>query len=140
VIVNANSTSHADLFAALKGGQNNFGVVTNFQLRVFPQPPLWGGVIVYSNTTDKELIDALVAFKNPARFDPYAMFTFGFAYDVTHRAFTANIAMYHSRPSMVNGSALESFTNVQPQLYNSIRMGSPGSFAGEKFTPVVKQY
>ncbi|EAT81770.1 hypothetical protein SNOG_10376 [Parastagonospora nodorum SN15] len=140
VIVNANSKSHPDLFAALKGGQNNFGVVTKLQLRTFPQPPLWGGVVIYSNSTDEELLDAVVDFKNPARFDPYAMFTFGFVYDATLRAFTANIAMYHARPSIVNGSALETFAKIQPQIFNSIRIDSPGSFAGEKISPVVKQY
>lgn len=140
LIVNANSKDHPDLFAALKGGQNNFGVVTNFQLRTFPQHPLWGGVIVYSNSTDEELLDAVADFKDPARFDPYAMFTFGFVYDATLRAFTANIAMYHARPSIVNGSALEIFAKIQPQIFNSIRIDSPGSFAGEKISPVVKQY
>ena len=36
-IVNANLTSRPDLFAALKGGTNNFGIVTSFDMRVFPQ-------------------------------------------------------------------------------------------------------
>lgn len=37
--VNANASHHADLFAALKGGQNNFGIVTRSDLRSFPQGP-----------------------------------------------------------------------------------------------------
>ena len=36
-IVNANPNSHPDLFAALKGGTNNFGIVTSFDMRVFQQ-------------------------------------------------------------------------------------------------------
>ena len=36
-IVNANLDSHPDLFAALKGGTNNFGIVTSFDMRVFQQ-------------------------------------------------------------------------------------------------------
>lgn len=36
-IVNANLTSYPDLFAALKGGSSNFGIVTSFDLKVFKQ-------------------------------------------------------------------------------------------------------
>ena len=36
-IVNANSTSHPQLFAALKGGSSNFGIVTRFDMKVFQQ-------------------------------------------------------------------------------------------------------
>lgn len=41
-IVNANATSYNDLFQSLKGGQNNFGVVTRFDLQSFPQGPILG--------------------------------------------------------------------------------------------------
>ncbi|KAL8968401.1 MAG: hypothetical protein Q9197_004902 [Variospora fuerteventurae] len=36
-IVNANATSRADLWFALKGGSNNFGIVTRFDLKAFSQ-------------------------------------------------------------------------------------------------------
>ncbi|KAL8759916.1 MAG: hypothetical protein Q9184_003476 [Pyrenodesmia sp. 2 TL-2023] len=42
-IVNANATSNSDLRFALKGGSNNFGIVTRFDLQAFPQGKLWGG-------------------------------------------------------------------------------------------------
>lgn len=139
--MNANSTSHPDLFTALKGGQNNFGVVTRVDLKTFKQGPLWGGVIFYSNSTDEELLDTFTAFKNPKKFDPYAMLTFGFLYDTAQNTLAADIAMYHSRPERVKGSTLESFAKIQPQLLNSLRIGPPGSFAGEQetFAPVIKE-
>ncbi|RDI80375.1 hypothetical protein Vi05172_g9652 [Venturia inaequalis] len=40
-IVQANLTSHPDLFWSLKGGGNNFGVVTSVVLEVFEHPPTW---------------------------------------------------------------------------------------------------
>jgi FAD/FMN-containing dehydrogenase len=137
LVVNANATSHVDLFTALKGGANNFGIVTRLDLDVFVQGPMWGGVILYSNSTDQELLAALNAIKEPGKFDPSAMFTFGFVYDATTRAFAADMAMYSSRPETVPGSALETFAKIQPQIYNSLRLGSPGSFAGESVGPVV---
>jgi FAD/FMN-containing dehydrogenase len=137
-IVDANATSHSDLFTALKGGTNNFGIVTRFDLKTYVQGPLWGGVIVYSDTTDEQLLSTIVDFKSPDNFDPNAMFTFGFTFGAAQGTFAAEIALYHSRPEKVQGSMFESFTKIQPQLLNSLRMGSPGSFAGEKLLPVVK--
>lgn len=40
-IVRISSTSHPDLFFALRGGGNNFGIVTHFTLDTFPQGPVW---------------------------------------------------------------------------------------------------
>ncbi|KAJ6488794.1 FAD dependent oxidoreductase [Mycena sanguinolenta] len=40
--------SDSDLFFALKGGQNNFGIVTQFTLKTFPQGQVWGGLITYT--------------------------------------------------------------------------------------------
>ncbi|KAH7072187.1 hypothetical protein BKA63DRAFT_544548 [Paraphoma chrysanthemicola] len=140
IIVNANATSNTDLFIALKGGLNNFGIVTRFDLETYKQGPMWGGVIIYPNSTDEELLDTLSAFKDPERFDPYAMLTFGWIYDTKTQVFSSNIAMYHSHPESVNGSISESFANVQPQMFNSIRTGSPGSFAGEILSPIIKEY
>lgn len=41
-VVNANTSSHPDLYRALKGGGNNFGVVTRFDFRTFEQDTFWG--------------------------------------------------------------------------------------------------
>ncbi|KAJ6533798.1 FAD dependent oxidoreductase [Mycena vulgaris] len=46
-IVNVTASSEPDLFFGLKGGLNNFGVVTKFTLKTFPQGQVWGGVITY---------------------------------------------------------------------------------------------
>ena len=35
-IVDANQETHQDLFRALKGGGNNFGIVTRFDMVTFP--------------------------------------------------------------------------------------------------------
>ncbi|KAI0260037.1 FAD dependent oxidoreductase [Gloeopeniophorella convolvens] len=36
------------LWFALRGGMNNFGIVTKFTLKSFPQGQIWGGAIFYS--------------------------------------------------------------------------------------------
>jgi hypothetical protein len=42
-IVDANKSGNPDLHKALKGGNNNFGIVTRFDLKAFPQGQIWGG-------------------------------------------------------------------------------------------------
>ncbi|KAI0260026.1 FAD dependent oxidoreductase [Gloeopeniophorella convolvens] len=37
-----------DLWFALRGGMNNFGIVTKFTLKSFPQGQVWAGTLVYS--------------------------------------------------------------------------------------------
>ncbi|KAF1969982.1 FAD binding domain protein [Bimuria novae-zelandiae CBS 107.79] len=44
-ILNVSATSHPDLWRALKGGSNNFGIVTRFTLRTIRSGPIWGGYL-----------------------------------------------------------------------------------------------
>ncbi|KAM0193478.1 hypothetical protein ACHAPI_007547 [Fusarium lateritium] len=42
-IVTASEKTHPDLYYALRGGGNNFGIVTSFNISVFPQGPVYTG-------------------------------------------------------------------------------------------------
>lgn len=46
-IVTASEKENADLFWALCGAGSNFGVVTHFTSRAFPQGKVWGGVMLW---------------------------------------------------------------------------------------------
>ena len=78
-IVNANQTSRADLFKALKGGNTNFGIVTKVDLAAFEFDGLWGGEIFVSlhgpgPTPRDEIVDkitqATVDFTAANHLDP----------------------------------------------------------------------
>ncbi|TGO62425.1 hypothetical protein BOTNAR_0114g00240 [Botryotinia narcissicola] len=50
-IINVNATSNSDLFVGLKGGGNNFGIVTRYDLESFLFEKLWGGIMTYPIST-----------------------------------------------------------------------------------------
>ncbi len=63
-IVTASKTQNPDLFTVLKGGNNNFGIVTQFKFRTFDYDGMWGGMVVYPETTIQDQFKALVNFCN----------------------------------------------------------------------------
>ncbi|EFW22297.1 hypothetical protein D8B26_000997 [Coccidioides posadasii str. Silveira] len=58
-VVNASATSNPDLFWALKGGNNNFGVVTHYDLSIFKTTGLYGGQVTYPETSLDQLADVI---------------------------------------------------------------------------------
>lgn len=83
-------TSHQELWWALKGGLNNFGIsskimldrysltqpgiITSFTLNTYPIHQVWGGVKMYDTEKLPELFAAVLEYQsNPAK-DPYANF------------------------------------------------------------------
>lgn len=128
-IVNANKTSNADLFVALKGGQNNFGIVTRFDLQSFPAGPVWGGRTTYGNGTEKALLTGFTKFKDPANFDPYAAGWLTFDYNGARpNLFTPVSIMWYTKPEQKPG-ALGHITNVEPKLADGTLVAPVGDFA-----------
>ncbi|KAI9694038.1 MAG: FAD-dependent monooxygenase ctb5 [Bathelium mastoideum] len=73
-IVNANATSHADLWKALRGGSNNYGIVTAITLKTFPQGQFWGGQTFHSLGTRKANFKALENLIASHPYDRYVHF------------------------------------------------------------------
>jgi len=71
-IVNANDGENADLHRALKGGNNNLGIVTRFDLDIFQQGKMWGGFIA-SNISKAEFVDWFYNYSSTVTRDPKSM-------------------------------------------------------------------
>ncbi|KAI9784387.1 MAG: hypothetical protein M1816_000858 [Peltula sp. TS41687] len=71
-IVDANAESNQDLFWALKGGGNNFGIVTTFTLSTYPIHQVWGGIKSYSFKELPALFSAMHEYQSNPKKDPYA--------------------------------------------------------------------
>lgn len=60
----ANSTSNPDLFWALKGGSNNFGVVTKFTLKTYEIPQISTTIQLFNESAVPAFIEATVNLAN----------------------------------------------------------------------------
>ncbi|KAK6829302.1 hypothetical protein RU639_003305 [Aspergillus parasiticus] len=56
-IVNANETHNRDLYFALRGGGNNFGIVTAFTVRTFSQGPVSTTTTTYLQNQTEQVLD-----------------------------------------------------------------------------------
>ncbi|KAI1371225.1 FAD-binding domain-containing protein [Hypoxylon crocopeplum] len=79
-IVTADRETNADLFRALKGGSNNFGIVTSFTMPTMPSDRIWGGIAATPETAIPEVIDVMWNFtEEQAKYqDSYLMAVIGY--------------------------------------------------------------
>lgn len=117
-IINANATSHTDLFAALKGGQSNFGIVTRFDLKAYPAGPVWGGRIVYAPNATTPLLQAFTNFKM-GEYDPYVAGWVTVRYNHTSSIFNPVSIMWYTKAAQKPG-ALKEIVEVKPQIMNGM--------------------
>ncbi|KAH8669010.1 hypothetical protein BX600DRAFT_266336 [Xylariales sp. PMI_506] len=61
-ITQANQSINSDLFQVLKGGSNNFGIVTRFDLVTFPAHDVYDGIMVFPVSSQEPIIDAFMDF------------------------------------------------------------------------------
>ncbi|KAJ5113447.1 hypothetical protein N7456_001981 [Penicillium angulare] len=80
-VVEASSQSHQDLYWALRGGGNNFGVVTEFELHSYPHDRglMWMGKIIHPGAQNASLLQAFVGFGTQGA-DPKATLLFSVVY------------------------------------------------------------
>ncbi|KAM4065778.1 FAD binding domain-containing protein [Hirsutella rhossiliensis] len=69
-VIEANDQKNSDIFRVLKGGGNNFGIVTRFDIATFPSKDIWDGNIIYDKEITPQLAEVLLDFiqnlaKNP---------------------------------------------------------------------------
>lgn len=120
-IVYASADLHRDLWLALKGGSNNFGIVTRFDLATHSQGLMLGGYINF-NVTLTVLDDHAKAFSswmNPQNFDPLAVMEFDLVWD--DGAWTLADAIYYLAPDLTP-SVYQEFFSIPDQIKNNLAL------------------
>lgn len=120
-LTNANARENPDLWSALKGGSNNFGVVTRFDLRTFPQGDIWGGQIINPIETRQEAHKAFTTLNSMSEYDEFATVINNIIYMSTSKSWVIFNILVYTKPE-AHPKALEAFTQIEP-VYHST-MGS----------------
>ncbi|KAI9818904.1 MAG: hypothetical protein M1827_007725 [Pycnora praestabilis] len=98
-IANINYTSYPDLFFALRGGGNNFGIITRFDLSTFSQGLLWGGAKAYRLESSTALFEALEDFNQVYPADPYAA-TWTATYYIPQTGYMISTMYVYAKPEI----------------------------------------
>lgn len=111
-IHDVNEESFPDLFKSLRGGGNNFGIVTRFDVFTFPHGNQWGGQNYYTMDKALEMIDAFVDFNINSPSDPDAAIIMGFIYSEAQKAWIGYLDRQYAKPE-VNPAVLDGFTSIE---------------------------
>ena len=120
-VINANTSIHADLYKALKGGGNNFGVVTRFDYETFEQGLFWGGFVIMPNNETENQLRFLQEFTTASGEgkDDYAALESIHAFNSTGRTALASIIAY-TKP--VEYPPIFAVYKDNPKLMSDLRM------------------
>ena len=116
-------------FAALKGGSNNFGVVTRFDLTTFPQREYWGGGYAYNASAIPQLFETFTDYVSQQDLSTHVFVATGFT-----KGSEFGTAHVFDTEGNVSRPSLTPFGQIQPQLSNTTRSASLLSFADEEST------
>ncbi|KAF8124589.1 FAD dependent oxidoreductase [Boletus edulis] len=129
--IDVTETSSPDLFFALKGGLNNFGIVTRFTLKTFSQGQIWGGVIFYPPTSLDEITKATANFVACNKDPKAAMIT---SYNYIAGVPEPTVIVFYDAPEMPD-EIFDEFLAI-PALNQGIDVSTRSYFDFVKCIPV----
>ncbi|KAL9020270.1 MAG: hypothetical protein Q9180_008650, partial [Flavoplaca navasiana] len=132
-IVNANPVENRDLWIAMKGGSNNFGIVTRFDMTTIRIGNMWGGDVYYPAEVFPQQIKLLCDYTNDRQADPSAHLIVSVGYAAAMGGALAKNSVYYAKP-VVFPTVLRPFTTMQGQLeaLRTLRTDTLKGFADEQ--------
>ena len=119
-VVQANESSNRDLWVAVKGGSNNFGVVTRVTAKTFSQGLIWGGYLYQSIATIDQQLKSLFNFSKPEIFDESASSIFSVGYNIKYRSVGIGHNVQYADP-IENPPIFQPFTSIK-SLWNGVNI------------------
>ncbi|KAF3909372.1 hypothetical protein AA313_de0200759 [Arthrobotrys entomopaga] len=118
-------SSYPDLYWALRGGGNNFGIVTRFDLATYPQGDLWAGsqTFLYNNETALQINNAFYHLGINAPSDPYAQVILAYAYAQAEGVYVIASDLQYGKPEPYP-PILKNFTSVPGAVADTLRIAT----------------
>ncbi|KAI0426295.1 FAD-binding domain-containing protein [Xylaria sp. FL1042] len=145
-IVTVNETQHPELYFALRGGGNNFGIVTSFTVGVFPQPPVYTGSRVFGdNQTSRFLEEAEKVFTLQDEEDTNLGLEYTYSYSPAQDRYSMSSTQRYALP-VQHPSAFDALNQVPAEtdllgginsLANNTRGGGPLGLTRNVFTTLT---
>ncbi|KAI5357982.1 Putative FAD-binding domain, PCMH-type, FAD-binding, type PCMH, subdomain 1 [Septoria linicola] len=135
-VLEVTQKSYPDLFWALRGGGNNFGVVTRFDVDTVQQGSFWGGSINYNISQLDSLMKAYNRLAQPETQDIKATTWFAPVYFPQTNFWLINVEPVYADPVATTPEIFKPFVEAPDQLSNSIRIANISSLTRDT-TPVA---
>ncbi|KAL2882277.1 hypothetical protein SGCOL_002546 [Colletotrichum sp. CLE4] len=138
-ITTASETHNQDLYFALRGGSNNFAIVTTFTVRIFPQDAVSSQRATYTTANQTEsALDAIHdLFTNPQlTADMDMAYDFYYIYNQASSAFSLMGSEWYANPAVVEPEVFEAIRGV-PSTMRTARLGSMANLTGTLQPPVL---
>ncbi|KAK1241850.1 hypothetical protein MKX07_007673 [Trichoderma sp. CBMAI-0711] len=132
-LVNVSLTSNLDLYRALKGGGNNFGIVTRYDLATFSQGNMSVSTLSYDVSRAGAVFDAFTDIAASPNFDPYVSLQTGLLYASAAKAWTLSSSAYYTKP-VLHPEVYRELEAV-PSISNSSKITAVAALAAEISTP-----
>ncbi|KAG5979642.1 hypothetical protein E4U55_004925 [Claviceps digitariae] len=116
-------SDYSDLYWALRGGGNNFGIVTRFDLATYPQGKLWAGFQTFPLTeeTSTAVNNAFYHFARHSSRDPNAQIITSYAYTQALNLHVISSALQYGLPTP-HPRILNNFTSIPGAIANTLRV------------------
>ncbi len=105
----ANDSTNRDLCIALRGGGNNFGIVTKFTARTFPNTKIWAGYLFHPLSAAPKLIENLHSLCGEQDIDEYGNALLALAYDAGMRVTAAASIIQYTKAKIDRNSIVYRF-------------------------------
>lgn len=129
-IVKADDAQNSDLLRGLRGGCNNFGIVTRIDLKTFEQGPVWAATIYSPLSTVDDQIRIFVKLASAEDYDDNASFILGFGHSQSQNMTVVTNDLVYTK-AVENPTYYKEFLD-QPSFYNTSSLTSMTALSQQK--------
>jgi hypothetical protein len=127
-IIHANDRENPDLLWALRGGSNNFAIVTKLELQTFKQGTFWGGHSFHQGSTWAENIREFAKISSKEPYDEFAHIITSLSF--TNGAVAIANHLDYTKPGATDPPIFDAIRKI-PSIFNTLRATKVSGLAEE---------